>query len=137
MTTSSRMTTVSNSSADPVLLSRSNDIIGEGNFPQGCEVSPDGLCVLTSTAADNLLRLYNVHPPVVDESSESDSNVLPKVVQPSPWKHCLSAREGDSVRSYCWYPLMNSYHPPTCAFAVTSRYVQKKRLFKKCSFIPD
>ena len=113
-------------SSEPTLLSRSSDITGEGNFPQGCEISPDGLCVLTSTAADNLLRLYNVHTaPVVDESSApaESSNETTKVEQNqlASWKHCLSAREGDSIRSYCWYPLMNSYHPSTCAFAATSR----------------
>lgn len=113
--------------ADPILLSRSNDIHGEGNFPQGCKISPDGLCVLTSTAADNSLRLYNVPQPAMNETktaASDDSNHLPPTVtKPSAWKHCLSSREGDSVRSYCWYPLMNSYQPATCAFAVTSRYV--------------
>ena len=34
----------------PSLLARSVDIVGDGNFPKGCEFSPDRLCLLTSTA---------------------------------------------------------------------------------------
>lgn len=117
------MTPFTGTTSDPLLLSRSSDIIGEGNFPQGCEISPDGLCVLTSTAADNLLRLYNVHSNIENESSTTMENHESKsyAKQPLSWKYCLSAREGDSIRSYCWYPLMNSYNPATCAFVASSR----------------
>ncbi len=115
------------STSAPTLLSRSNDITGEGNFPQGCEISPDGLCVLTSTAADNLLRLYNIHPTTATTLESDASNVqkqqTPERKGPSSWQYCLSAQEGDSVRTYCWYPLMNSYDPATCAFAAASRCV--------------
>jgi hypothetical protein len=121
---------------EPKLISRSNDITGDSNFPQGCEISPDGLCVLTSTASDNLLRLYNVlnddipttaaSATVATSSGDDNDNntsVSSALSQPNPslWKKALIAREGDSVRSYCWYPLMNSYHPSSCAFLTSSR----------------
>jgi len=50
------ITIINDSSA---LLVKSQDIQGIDNFPQGCAFSPDGLCVLTCTAADAKLRLYN------------------------------------------------------------------------------
>jgi WD40 repeat protein len=103
------------------LITRSNDITGDGNFTQGCKFSPDGLCVLTSTAADNILRLYNTPVDLQQQPQESsqpfnDSNA-------SSWKSVLSIKGGDSVRSYCWYPLMNSHLPATCAFVASCRYV--------------
>lgn len=109
------------------LITRSNDITGDGNFTQGCKFSPDGLCVLTSTAADNILRLYNI--PVADSLPQQHDNQ--DLSQPftqhddddvvSSWKSALSIKGGDSVRSYCWYPLMNSQQPATCAFVATCR----------------
>lgn len=105
------------------ILIRSNDITGDGNFTQGCKFSPDGLCVLTSTAADNILRLYNT--PVDTEllqqdQRESSQHLLEKTID-SSWKSILSIQGGDSVRSYCWYPLMNSHQPATCAFVASCR----------------
>lgn len=112
----------------PTHITQSDDIKGDSNFPQGCEISPDGLCVLTSTAADNLLRLYNVPYHVVANGGTSNSgndvsggSSSGGGDQPSPWKTSLIAREGDSIRSYCWYPLMNSYNPSSCAFLAASR----------------
>ncbi len=120
-------------------ISLSSDLHGDSNFPQGCQISPDGLCVLTSTAADNFLRLYNIPPITTNESTctdaddtgagNNDDNTMIEQsnnpVASSPccpsWQTSLYAREGDSVRSYCWYPLMNSYHPPSCAFLSCSR----------------
>jgi len=152
----------------------SSDIHGDSNFPQGCQISPDGLCVLTATAADNFLRLYNVPPiatwcsegadvgagvgagvgassvsgsgsgssasnndDIMTEDKNGESNdghngqdsaatsatASTSTPTPScpPWQTSLYAREGDSIRSYCWYPLMNSYHPPSCAFLACSR----------------
>ena len=93
----------------PSLIARTVDIAGEGNFPQGCAFSPDGLCILTSTAGDNRLRLYNTPPG--SDSSES----------PSSLQTCLSAEGGDSVRSYEWYPHMNSSDAGTCCFLAASR----------------
>ena len=140
--------------SDPSLIAKSSDIWGDSNFPQGCKISPDGLCVLTSTAADNMLRLYNVpHPNNSQSQSDAAAIVTTNVdantkatsesndsldvssnhnqssqitsssssLQPTSWKTSLTAREGDSIRSYCWFPLMNSYHPSSCAFLASSR----------------
>jgi hypothetical protein len=105
-------------------VGRSTDIgTGRGsdeidNFPQGCALSPDGLCVLTGTTSDNLLRLYNTPP----SSHEDDS---PNISTPTivPLDTALLAQCGDSIRSYAWYPKMNSADPGSCAFLATSRYV--------------
>lgn len=89
----------------PNLVAKSVDIHGEGNFPQGCSFSPDGLCVLTSTAADNRLLLYNT--PTASEKTE--------------WKTALSINGCDSVRSYSWFPQMNSSNAASCCFLGASR----------------
>jgi len=103
---------------DPKLLSRSNDICGDSNFTQGCQFSPDGLCILTCTASDNLLRLYNTPTPQ-DQTQQHEPDV--NHVDSHAWKTILSAKGGDSVRSYSWYPLMNSYQPASCAFIASCR----------------
>eukprot|EP00977_Amphora_coffeiformis_P024081 scaffold15034_cov181-Amphora_coffeaeformis.AAC.13 len=90
------------------LISQSSDVAGDGNFFQGCSFSPDGLCVLTSTAADGKLRLYNT----VFEKKEN-------VVQ--NWKSALEMFSGDVVRSYEWYPQMSSQNPTSCCFVASSR----------------
>ena len=127
---------------EPTLLSRSNDIRGEENFTRGCEISPDGLCILTCTASDNRLRLYNTPTPsiVTDtvqldgidaQQSESTAtcnsceteNKLKLEQDVNSWKTVLSAKGGDSVRTYSWYPLMDSYQPASCAFIASCRYV--------------
>ena len=95
----------------PSLLAKSVDIVGDGNFPKGCEFSPDGLCVLTCTASDNQLRLYNTPPVEGGDPSKA----------PHPWQTSLSAEGGDSVRSYAWYPYMNSSDAGTCCFLAASR----------------
>lgn len=95
----------------PTLIAKSVDISGEGNFPQGCSFSPDGLCVLTSTAGDYRLRLYNTPK---EESSDAPSVSV-------DWKTALSIRGGDSVRSYSWYPQMNSSNAASCCFLAASR----------------
>ena len=115
---------IPSASDETKLISRSNDITGDSNFPQGCQISPDGLCVLTSTASDNLLRIYNIPTASdaggsADADADADTSTPPR--HPPTWTTSLAAREGDSIRSYCWYPLMNSYDPPTCAFLASSR----------------
>lgn len=123
----------------PKIIARSNDITG---ITQGCKFSPDGLCILTCTASDNLLRLYNTPtiPPKPTstqllqenqgepgtECEESQPFSLENSNKPSidlndSWQTILSARGGDSVRSYEWYPLMNSYQPASCAFITSCR----------------
>jgi len=131
----------------PELIARSDDINGDSNFTQGCIFSPDGLCILTCTASDNKLRLYNtptIPPEQVQDQDQSitneargegnsvdngeketsapttlTSNSLPTDVV--AWQTILSASAGDSVRSYSWYPLMNSYVPSSCAFISANR----------------
>ena len=105
--------------AAATLVARSTDVHGEGNFLQGCQFSPDGLCVLTNTVADSKLRLYDT--PLVKQGSkdvgdsETDS-------APSPeWKTILSMDGGESIRSYTWYPSMSSADPASCCFLATAR----------------
>jgi hypothetical protein len=82
----------------------------QDTFPQGCQFSPDGLCLLT--AQSNELLLYNT-----EFGREDDSN------PPPPWNPALKCPAGDSVRSYLWYPHMDSRDPSTCCFVGTARYV--------------
>ena len=127
----------------PQVTARSSDIVGADNFPQGCSFSPDGLCVLTATARDNRLRLYNTPPlpPATAEREEqagppsasaacaaaiaindasSNSSQITVPAAPS-WNAALSYQAGDTIRSYSWYPHMNSSDPATCAFLCASR----------------
>lgn len=95
---------------DPTWIAQTCDILGEGNFPQGCSVSPDGLCVATTTAADATLRLYNT----VHKASHDG--------KPQSWKTALASNVvGEVIRSYDWYPHMQSSNPATCCLAVTGR----------------
>jgi hypothetical protein len=73
------------------------------DFPQGSQFSPDGLCVLTSRC--NRLELYN--------TQTTGSKEI--------WKPALTCGGGDTVRSYTWYPHMDSADPATCCFAGVSR----------------
>jgi len=77
-------------------LSSSNDILN--HIPKGLKFSPDGLCVLTSVG--NEMRLYNT-------SSFGTA--------------ALTCHGGDVVRSFDWYPHMDSAKPETCCFLGTSR----------------
>mmetsp|Transcript_8950 Transcript_8950/g.13011 ORF Transcript_8950/g.13011 Transcript_8950/m.13011 type:complete len:378 (-) Transcript_8950:527-1660(-) len=77
-------------------LSACNDVVN--NIPQGVKFSPDGLCLLT--ALSNELRLYNCNS--LDASA-------------------LTCHGGDIVRSFDWYPHMDSNKPETCCFLGTSR----------------
>jgi WD40 repeat protein len=100
---------------DPKCLAESTDILGHDNFPQGCSFSPDGLCIATATAADATLRLYNTQVSMDDDNDES-------VQQPQQWKTALaSTAVGEVVRSYDWYPPMQSTLPATCCLIATGR----------------
>ena len=103
---------------NPQLFSQSCDISGNDNFLQGCSFSPDGLCVLTSTAGDGNLRLYNTIFEDNKDDSKNDATDKP-IVQ--DWKSVLTMFAGDIVRSYAWYPQMSSQNPASCCFAATSR----------------
>lgn len=71
-------------------------------FPQGCQFSPDGLCVLTAESHE--IALYNTT--FKEESS---------------WNAALRCSAGDTVRDYQWYPHMSSQDPSTCCFLACSR----------------
>ena len=76
---------------------------GDGEvFPQGCQFSPDGLCILT--AESNELALYNV------EASEGNE-----------WNAALRCPAGDAIRDYAFYPHMDSRDPSSCCFLGTAR----------------
>jgi hypothetical protein len=79
-----------------------DDIVDNDGFPQGCQFSPDGLCILTSRC--NKLLLYNTVTTYTEH-----------------WKPVLECPSGDSVRSYVWYPHMRSNDPASCCFAGVSR----------------
>lgn len=88
------------------LIASSSDIEG---ITTPCRFSPDGSCVLTSTS-DNLLRLYNTplaaySPPLNDHKNQTEA-----------WNSVLNISTGDSIRSYSWFPKMNSFDPSSCAF---------------------
>jgi len=73
-------------------------------FPQQCQFSPDGLCILTAESHE--LVIYNT------EFSETKE-----------WKAALRCPGGDTVRDYAFYPHMDSRDPATCCFLGTARYV--------------
>ena len=81
-------------------------------FPQGCRFSPDGLCVLTAQCHE--LALYNISVPTGDGDDAEGR-------QPPTWKPALICPAGDTVRSYEWYPRMDSRDPATCCFLGTAR----------------
>lgn len=97
----------------PLCLAESIDIHGDGNFPQGCSFSPDGLCIATATASDATLRLYNT------VNASTTTSTPPKKKE---WKTALeSTVVGEVIRSYDWYPQMQSSNPATCCIAATGR----------------
>lgn len=92
----------------------------DDSFPQGCQFSPDGLCVLT--AHSNELLLFNTEFGT-DEGGDDDSLTTTTTTTPRPlWNPALKCPAGDSVRAYQWYPHMNSSDPSTCCFVGTARY---------------
>jgi telomerase Cajal body protein 1 len=104
---------------DPRCFAESTDILGHDNFPQGCSFSPDGLCIATATAADATLRLYNTQVST-DHNYNCDNDE--SVQQPQPWKTALASTVvGEVVRSYDWYPPMQSTQPATCCLIATGR----------------
>jgi WD40 repeat protein len=106
-------------------IARSTDINGVDNFLQGCSFSPDGLCVLTYSVGDSLLRLYN-SPSVGKANDEpTDSNETSTDGAIRDWTTILSANGGDTVRCYTWYPMMNSQDPASCCFLAASRYAER------------
>ena len=74
---------------------------------KGAEISPDGLCVLTSTG--QVVQLFEL-PSKQDEESISFSD-----------DPIVTVRESEPVYEYNWYPKMNSNDPATCCFASISK----------------
>lgn len=103
------------------LVAQSTDIHGEENFVQGCSFSPDGLCVLTSTVADSMLRLYNTPIPQQKQEEDSEPTDAGSANVEQDWKTILSSNGGDTVRCYTWYPTMNSLDPASCCFLAAAR----------------
>ena len=71
------------------------------SFFSGCSFSPDSTCLLSADVGSNCLKVY-----------EPKAASLPQV---------LSSREGSSIYSYDWYPLMDSMQPATCAYLSSCR----------------
>jgi hypothetical protein len=109
------------------LVARTNDMQGDGNHPQGCSFSPDGLCVLTATAGDSKLRLYNTHVDTATTKNDCTDGMNENNVNTDSnntvveWKTALTAKGQDAVRSYAWYPHMKSTDPGSCCFLATCR----------------
>ena len=110
----------------------------EDAFPQGCRFSPDGLCVLTSQC--HRLLLYNTPNEAFQTSSSATATVegndenggentmttttttnAPNDSVVVDWKPELDIPAGEKVRSYEWYPHMDSSNPASCCFVATSR----------------
>jgi hypothetical protein len=100
-----------------VLRAQSDDLMGDENFPSGCRFSPDGSCIMTYTAGDAKLRLYNT--PAAEASDKAKGLVAPEVNR--TWSAALTTSGGNAVRSYDWYPHMKSSDPATCCFVAAAR----------------
>lgn len=77
------------------------------NFTKGVRVSPDGLCLLSSSD-DRVLRVFEVAGDAADTAADDAQSVL-------------QMREGGTVYDAAWYPFMTSQDPGTCIFISTSR----------------
>ena len=86
------------------------------DIPKGCEFSPDGTCLLT--ARGNKLELYNT--PYDDETTDGENDESSETAT-NLWEPALTCNGGETVRSYAWYPHMNSSDPATCCFLGVSR----------------
>ena len=106
------------------------------NFPTEARWSPDGVCLLTSGAEDNVFRVYDV-PARVSEPGETrasrDGNeaasprrstsasdeVWTGDADPPPdalWP-ALRVRAAESARDVAWLPTMRAHDASTCLFA--------------------
>lgn len=96
------------------LLAETSDIHAKNaeNFPQSCKISPDGLCILTSTSEDAKIRLYNIPSP-----SSKDA----ETIEVQSMSSALVCQGRDVVRSMDWYPTMDSSTPATCCFVASCR----------------
>jgi hypothetical protein len=102
----------------------SSDVAGD-KFPQGCQFSPDGSCVLTATS--HQIDLYNTpyeRANTQDQTENENSEDRGDDTSPLPvayWNPVLTYPTGDTVRCYSWYPHMASSDPASCCFVGVSR----------------
>jgi len=88
--------------------------------PKGCQFSPDGTCLLTARA--NKLELYNtIYDDDDDDDDDENQHDETDSGGANDWKPAITCNSGDSIRSYAWYPHMNSNDPATCCFLGASR----------------
>ncbi|XP_019863266.1 PREDICTED: telomerase Cajal body protein 1-like [Amphimedon queenslandica] len=96
-----------------LLVETKNEFMkNEDNYFRGCKWSPDGTCILTCNN-DNILRLYNLPDELY--SSPFPDDILPEMVP------VVSAREGEIIYDYAWFPRMSSHDYATCCFASSSK----------------
>ena len=111
------------------------------NFPTEARWSPDGVCLLTSGAEDNVFRVYDVparipgpgerisetshdgnepaSPRRPSSASDSDVSTNDDDAHPPPdalWP-ALRVRAGESARDVAWLPTMRAHDTRTCLFA--------------------
>jgi len=80
------------------------------------DADPDAQKNETTCTGENMNSMANFN---VNVNVNVNANV--HVNANMKWTTILSAKCGDSIRSYAWYPLMNSYDPSSCAFAACAR----------------
>ncbi|KAI8918189.1 WD40-repeat-containing domain protein [Powellomyces hirtus] len=81
------------------------------NFCKALKWSPDGTCLLSSTA-DNTFRVFEKPADIEYEGS---------TIVEAPLTPVLTISEPECVYDFQWYPLMNSTDPATCCFLSSVR----------------
>lgn len=81
-------------------------------FLKGCKWSPDGTCLLTCSD-DGLLRLYDLPADLYNSHKKSFQGCSISELSPS-----LRIKESETIYDYCWHPLMSSWNPETCLYAM-------------------
>mmetsp|Transcript_12253 Transcript_12253/g.26468 ORF Transcript_12253/g.26468 Transcript_12253/m.26468 type:complete len:626 (+) Transcript_12253:145-2022(+) len=98
------------------IISQSNDIQGDDNFPMGCSFSPDGTCILTATASDGKFRLYDTPFQYLncdknggncdfdggDDNGDNDDDAT-----------SATRPQHETSNTTCTYSHSQNYHPPT------------------------
>lgn len=89
------------------------------NCLRGVQWSPDGACLLTASE-DNHLRIFNLPADAAGGRIDNDGGAARGTAR-EELRVEVDVREGDSIYDYCWYPLMDSSEPGTCAVVSASR----------------
>lgn len=104
-------------SRTPILLTTATDEYKPSdyceNFTKGCQWSPDGTCLLVP-CEDFRCRIY-------DLPRELYTGKIPTTLPLPSLKPALTIKDGGLIYDCSWYPLMNSWEPPTCCFISTSK----------------